>query len=332
MRRCIYCLDEKDDAEFDREHVIPQAFGTFDSDTLVIDCVCKECNSLFGRTIDEKLARDTIEGIDRVAVGLKQAAEFKTLGRRSTTYVELDRDGPMQGALAYHVPDPSGDGLAVAPLPQIGFARSPDGPFEWFLLHELPTKEDLRAKGYERGTTLFNRTRGAPISDCVAALEAKGFTGLKVEAQVLPPSGPVKSETVACMGDDDFRALAKIAFNYLTVIAGQRLVLDPAFNDIRRYVYASVRPRWKVMEPCSLPWEIRRAGQLAVGHYVTVARKGDQVLAELSLNLRRMRYRLLLADGGFLVPFRGQRGHFFDVKEHKAEAIPEAVVQKVWEV
>lgn len=47
MRRCIYCLDEKDEVEFDREHLIPQAFGTFDSDTLVIDCVCKSCNGYF---------------------------------------------------------------------------------------------------------------------------------------------------------------------------------------------------------------------------------------------------------------------------------------------
>lgn len=30
MKKCIYCLTEKDEAEFDKEHVIPRAFGKFE--------------------------------------------------------------------------------------------------------------------------------------------------------------------------------------------------------------------------------------------------------------------------------------------------------------
>jgi hypothetical protein len=29
MRRCIYCLDTKDETAFNREHVVPQAYGRF---------------------------------------------------------------------------------------------------------------------------------------------------------------------------------------------------------------------------------------------------------------------------------------------------------------
>lgn len=331
MRRCIYCLAEKDEVDFDREHVIPRAFGTFDTDTMVLTCVCKKCNGEFGTTIDEKLARDTLEGLDRVQAGLKKAAEFKTLGHRSTTHVQLDKDGPMQGALAHHVPDPSGNGLAVALLPQVGFSPVGANKFDWFLLRELPTRDDLVVRGYERGTELLIKTWGAPIETCVTALEARGFAGFKVEAQMQPPSGPAKSETVAHMGDPDFRALAKIAFNYLTATTSPQFVLQPQFNDIRRYIHAGVRTQWKVVEPCVLPWEICRGGQLAVGHYITVSGSQDKVRAELSLLLRRIRYRFLLADGGFLLPFKVQRGHFFDVNERKVESMPEAVVQQVWQ-
>ena len=120
-RRCIYCLETRPVGFFDREHVIPQAFGTFDSATPVLDCVCKECNGGLGRELDEKVARDSLEAIDRVSAGLKKAAQFRTLGTRSTLHVQFDKEGPLKGARGHHVPDPAGgEKLAVTPNPQLG--------------------------------------------------------------------------------------------------------------------------------------------------------------------------------------------------------------------
>ena len=48
MKKCIICNTEKEDDEFNIEHVIPEsAGGSFE-----IDTVCEKCNSLFGSTID----------------------------------------------------------------------------------------------------------------------------------------------------------------------------------------------------------------------------------------------------------------------------------------
>ena len=50
---------------FDRDHVMPEAFGTFD-ENWTLDCVCKACNGHFGRTIELTLARGSTEALLRL--------------------------------------------------------------------------------------------------------------------------------------------------------------------------------------------------------------------------------------------------------------------------
>ena len=60
MPRCIYC--KQVDVQFNREHVIPEAFGTFGADTMILEGqVCKPCNSTLGGRLDLVLARDSWE-------------------------------------------------------------------------------------------------------------------------------------------------------------------------------------------------------------------------------------------------------------------------------
>ena len=60
MPQCIYC--KQADARFNREHVIPEAFGTFGADTMVLEGqVCMPCNSTLGSRLDLVLARDSWE-------------------------------------------------------------------------------------------------------------------------------------------------------------------------------------------------------------------------------------------------------------------------------
>ena len=101
--RCIYCLEKKPRGAFNREHVIPESFGKF-QDNLVLECVCAACNALFAREHDLKLARDSVEGLDRFRWGLEAHAEYKSLGRRSTTRVEVMEDGPLKGVICRFVP------------------------------------------------------------------------------------------------------------------------------------------------------------------------------------------------------------------------------------
>jgi hypothetical protein len=67
--KCIYCLKDSDVTFRGVEHVIPEAFGTFGSNTPTLHCVCDDCNAYFGRVLDQLLARETIEGISRYTRG-----------------------------------------------------------------------------------------------------------------------------------------------------------------------------------------------------------------------------------------------------------------------
>ena len=123
-------------------------------------CVCDECNHCFSRTIDLKLARDSAEAIDRINKGLKPAAEFESLGRRSTSHVEF-MEGHLAGGKGYNVAS-EGDGLGVIAFPQVWFGRSPDGPWDRFLADEVLSKAEMIARGYERGTSTYIKTFEIP--------------------------------------------------------------------------------------------------------------------------------------------------------------------------
>lgn len=71
-------------------------------------------------------ARDSVEAIDRVTVGLKSAGEYKSLGAKSPTRFEF-MEGSVAGGLGYYTANPDGDELRVVPFPQVWFAKSAKG-------------------------------------------------------------------------------------------------------------------------------------------------------------------------------------------------------------
>jgi len=127
MRRCIYCLGEKDEADFNREHVVQEAFDVFHSNNVVLTCVCRACNQLFGDTIDLYISRDSMEGYDRYGSGQKSPSEFKSLGKRSGARLTFAKDGPLRGALGGLTRSPDGASLEVTTAPCVGFAPYPGG-------------------------------------------------------------------------------------------------------------------------------------------------------------------------------------------------------------
>jgi hypothetical protein len=122
MRRCIYCLEEKPDDKFNREHVIPEGFGRFENN-LVLTCVCRGCNDFFSKELDLKLGRDAVEGIDRFRFGVKKPEEYKSLGKRSTSYHEV-MEGPLKGLRCYGTPNADGGFDMTGYEPQIGLAQT----------------------------------------------------------------------------------------------------------------------------------------------------------------------------------------------------------------
>src|SRR5205823_602239 len=72
------CMLKKPSSEFNKDHVIPEAFGKFGKDTMtLINYVCRNCNQYFGDNIENDLGRDTPYGvIYRSTSGIISAKEF----------------------------------------------------------------------------------------------------------------------------------------------------------------------------------------------------------------------------------------------------------------
>jgi hypothetical protein len=324
-KECIYCRQIKSEAEFNREHVIPQAFGKFDGQNLVLTCVCIECNDYFAREFDEKLARDTLEGIQRVKKGLKAAKDFRTLGKRSTTRVEV-QDGSARGAFGYHVPSDDGSELRVNLLPCIGFSKD-EQEFHYFVLGALPSKDTVVASlALKKGDRYSIRTWGMPFDTARAALEAKGFPRFEEITEVPVPKGPIRMETVGIVSHPQFRVMSKIALNYLAAVSSPDFARRVEFNEVRSYVRFDERPPVGPVSISEIPAVIEdNDGNRADGHYVSLTiDPKERVIVQISL-LMCFHYTIVLWDGGF---FRSRFGlargcaHFFDTRTFKISRIP----------
>jgi hypothetical protein len=313
MRRCIYCMVEKPEADFNRDHVIPEAFGVFEGN-FVLTCVCTDCNTFFGQTVEIKLARDSLEGHDRVRTRLKDAPDFKLLGKRSTTYVEFGEDSPVPGAHGYLVAPKNGLDLGITLKPRVGFGQSPDGPLDWFPLDSLPTKDELLAKGYRRGERAYMQTQGeATVDQFRAALATIGIT-FTVDSEIAPLTGEVGAEVVYNLGRPEFRAFTKIALNYVAAVAGPEVAASPAFDLARRFARYD-EGKNPVVPPARRRTEAMRC------HYVSVQTIARSVLAHLSLLMRVTYYTVTLAPDGF--EERLSSAHFFDLDSSRVtETLP----------
>lgn len=295
--RCIYCLEDKGIEAFrGREHVMPQAFGTFDSKNLVLRCVCDPCNNYFGKELDRKLAYDSAEGLDRYTLGLKDPTKFQTPGAKRTSYLEF-QEGPVAGGKGYTIASrDGGNTLGVMAYPQVWFGKSDDGPFEKFLFDEVPTKEELFARGYERGSLLVIRC--FEIEEPYAFLESKGYNLKDAERGLIDqPAGRLRVENVLRIAEPEFRAATKIALNFVAGVVGSDVALHSAFDDARNFArYGRERARVRV-HAYQNPWFVGRRG-----HYASLTREKEMIVVQLSILMRTQYFVVLATDPDRTVP------------------------------
>lgn len=313
VRRCIYCLSDKAETEFNREHVIPESFGLFEHN-LVLDCVCTSCNDFFGKELDLKLARDSVEGWERYASGMKKVRDFKSLGKRSTTNLEVMKDGPMRGVLCELVPNDTGTELNSVPLPQVGFGWTPEGPFEFHLIDRLPDKAETMADRPDGASQVHLRTWGVRLEDAWPALKAKGWQRGESTGTTQPENGRVESHIVFRISHPEFRAFAKIAFNYFAYEFGAKTALLPNFNEIRRYVRWDARPNAQPVDLAPAPvLEDGSSTRRVQCHYAAVERRGPRIFARVGL-FSRFSYIVALSRDPLVLEVPMGSAHIWDLE------------------
>lgn len=174
MIMCIYCGELKLRTEFNREHVMPESFGTFEHNFVLSELVCASCNCYFGGSLDLVLGRETMEGLQCFESGLREPSSKHRFGagRLKTTLRGTAYDGAR---LEWRAADNGTPGMAVNPMPQVGIGSEPTGPFEWYSLRDIPSRDELRGRGFSG--PIHMRIWGCEDSEARQALIDRGFTG-----------------------------------------------------------------------------------------------------------------------------------------------------------
>jgi hypothetical protein len=306
---CLYCEEAKATDQFNREHVLPKAFGRYEDNFVLHRLVCIDCNSFFDRNLDGPLARDSKEGLDRfVQGGVEPKKDRKLPGNRLRP---KRSGGRFDGALLRWALDDTGTLLSVVPAPQVGFGKSGDGPFEWFPLDDLPSPASLRSKQLS-----YCVAGGMPREEAAALVERLGFDAALASELVDPPDadGTVAATTEGRIDQTLRRAVAKIAFNYLAYHYADIASLNQ-FRGIRRYIRFGEELR---ANPVTVSTRTILGGLApdvqVVGHIITARWDGvaHQVLAQVSL-FDWVQYEVVLSTSAFLVPpLFVESGHLFN--------------------
>jgi hypothetical protein len=227
--QCVYCLVTKDLSEFNREHVLPEAFGKYEGNLVLNKRVCVACNDYFSKHLDAPLARDSKEGIDRFQHGLVREKKPRRLGRRLTL---RQRGGRLDGSLIDLELDASGTALVPKPARQLGFGASEAGPFDWHRVEDLPDPAALGAKGF-----CYVVTGGLDAEEATSILEKLGLpTTDRVEVpDPRDADGMLDTSMHGRIDKIIRRAVAKIAFNYL-VHCYPALAAMEQFRTVREYI------------------------------------------------------------------------------------------------
>lgn len=315
--KCIYCQEEKSEEGFTRpEHVVPQSFGAFRNNLTLRQVVCNSCNQFFGDNLEIALARDTLEGHSRFAHGVREPTDFRPFGRNSRIVIRLT-EGDLAGAYAYREYSSEVEEILLRPLPQVGFRRADSNHYEYFLLDELPERAELDVMGIAwdhpaaiRAVAVDETT----LIDSLARLEIEFQSG----GELVPPddADSLLCEVEGTIDQIIFRAIAKIALNYLAYWQGADLIHETHFDPIRRYVRFSEPAGYPLVilteEPVLADEPI--VGRRRLGHLVTVSWAGDgrSIVSQISL-FNWVTYRVSLAKDYPQATRDIRKGSFFNV-------------------
>lgn len=315
MIKCIYCLQDKDKTHFKKkEHVLSQSFGKFKDNFTLINTVCDECNQFFGDNLELVLAGDTVEGgTTRYETGIKDPEKFKSLGKRSRMTYQI-QEGKYPGVYMYREYSEEVGNITFYPCPQIGFLRN-SGEYEWFLLNDIPKKEAITHEVYNISDPKFLIMLG-----CDESIEEKILNefGIKRGEAFMVSHDHFKEkilfEVQGKLDEVDFRARAKIGFNYLAYWQGNDFILDSSFNTIRDYIRWGKVPETPIRGVINKPFfpdAKRRLGHIIAIHW---EEKEASLVARVSLfDFLQFVIRLVKDEAQQYKDVR--KGHFFNIKQ-----------------
>lgn len=243
---CIYCHQTDPNRFRGVEHVIPQGFGRFGSDTPTLDCVCDDCNAYFGRELDQLLTRETYEGISRYSRG-QFSSQARPQKRVSLALADPAEAGAFQGL---RVSVDGTTGRLMPPAAQFHIHNFTTGKEEVYFLPQIAAlalpEADYGKPGAngEKGTwrcKIFAPSREEHDA-MVEALQRAGIDfrpGTPFQNPWATEVGDPPSFLVEMTSEIDKphkRAIAKILMNFVAFHLGCDEALRSRWDFLRRYV------------------------------------------------------------------------------------------------
>lgn len=307
---------------FNKEHVVPEAFGLFGSNPktmTLIDKVCEECNQGFGNTIDNALSRETLEGIHRFLHGAKKRKDYKKFkhSRHAKNQDRVATSGLLKGCYLELIADEKGKGLNYKPKEDYDVAFSENGEsYDFYHISQLPDGETLKQKYPNclvEGVKILNTDKK---EDIAKTLSEKFNTPFVLDEETHEGDCQVK----AIYTKEAFRAIAKIAFNYLAYFNDASLMTQECFDLIRNFITKGTGEWHQFIQIVKEPIVPDNNGLASDVHLVTVYANGRSIFASVSLH-NKIHYKICLAQHHEGKPLKVEHGHCFDPYEHKVHEL-----------
>lgn len=316
---CIYCKNEITDGLISDEHIFPKSFGCPDS--WVLNCVCKICNNKFGRSIDQWLAGDSLEGVRRLKDLGSRSGSILQPRRLRLTIPKEPKFGYFQGAIVY--PDyKTVNSIVLAN--QAGFLNA-QNVREFFAREDIPhtlekinslRKKDIRILA-ESPKAHDDMVKFLISQKIIPKYDIKETFG----PRELDLKKPITIEVIGTVDNEIKRAIAKIAFNFLAKVRGNNFALKSCFNEIRAYINGESKDNKFVSlidEPI-LHWE-KLFGKQFSGHLFVLEQEEYKVKAVITL-FNMITYGVLLTPNTKEpIVYSYNDGYSFDVK--RKELLP----------
>jgi hypothetical protein len=217
-------------------------------------CVCIECNSYLGATLDEPFGRDSIEGTLRFIKGKKKR---KAIKNQHWNRVRLKSDGNaglITGAESKMLFD--GTEMFTRPNSQVQIRNIASGMVESF---EENRFEVLIERQQEFDFSSLTLIASENLTDSQwQMLKTKLENLLSKIGKKIESSSELKTfggvEETILQGNYDeilLRAIAKIAFNYMTVVFNEldsSVIFLPGLDEIRAYIRHGTKPSFVAVE------------------------------------------------------------------------------------
>ena len=325
--KCIYCLKDKSlDQYRKREHVIPQCFGKFAPNNIILrNIVCDKCNELFGKNIELFWGRDSFEAIERLRHGIKPKDKLRSRRRIESRIAE----GKFKGAIVYERLDEKSGKLVVEKPIQAGFYNKNTQEYEYFESGNIPVAKELIERGFEiKGRTVYLIAGENEIKHLEMELINKGIR-IVANSELIEKNKPgniVKIQSNMTVDRVIMRGICKIAFNYLASVAGSHFLFSDSFDGIRKFILCdegNSSDYLAVNQPPILhDDQIFSKFNIKVtqGHLIILTWSIDKLICRLSLfNVHTYLIILCKNYSGIWMPIKS--GHHFDIQNKEVNRL-----------